>query len=114
LKNYCLDILSSNQPYQIITGGLKNKRGRWPKAYTVSDLKLKIFRQIDSLESNRLEELYGVLLNFINEKKDIADWERLTEEQKQGIIDAIEEINLGKGIPNEKVMSEIRKKYSHA
>jgi len=57
---------------------------------TVSDLKLKIFRQIDSLERNRLEELYGVLLNFLNEKKDISDWERLTEEQKQGIFDAIE------------------------
>ncbi len=81
---------------------------------TVSDLKLKIFRQIDSLEKNRLEELYGVLLNYINEKKDISDWERLTKEQKQGIFDAIEEIELGKGITNEKVMSKIRKKYSHA
>ena len=81
---------------------------------TVSDLKLKIFRQIDSLERNRLEELYGVLLNFINEKKDIGDWERLTDGQKQGIFDAIEEIELGKGIPNEKVMSKIRKKYPHA
>jgi hypothetical protein len=81
---------------------------------TISDLKLKIFRQIDSLERNRLEELYGVLINFINEKKDIGDWEKLTEEQKQGIFDAIEEIELGKGIPNEKVMSKIRKKYSHA
>jgi len=81
---------------------------------TVSDLKLKIFRQIDSLERNRLEELYGVLLNFINEKKDIGDWERLTDEQKQGIFDAIEEIELGKGIANDKVMSKIRKKFSHA
>jgi len=60
---------------------------------SVSDLKLKIFRQIDSLVCNRLEELYGVLLNFINEKKDIADWVRLTEEQKQGILYAIEEID---------------------
>lgn len=81
---------------------------------SVSDLKLKIFRQIDSLEKSRLEEFYGVLVNFINEKKDLSDWERLTEEQKQGIFDAIEEIDLGKGIPNEKVMSKIRKKYSHA
>ncbi len=81
---------------------------------TVSDLKLKIFRQIDTLEKNRLEELYGVLLNFINEKKDIGDWERLTDEQKQGIFDAIEEIELGKGISNDKVMSKIRKKFSHA
>jgi hypothetical protein len=80
---------------------------------TVSDLKLKIFRQIDSLEKSRLEELYGVLINYINEKKDISDWEKLTVEQRQGIFDAIEEIDLGKGISNEKVMTKIRKKYSH-
>jgi len=81
---------------------------------TVSDLKLKIFREIDSLEKNRLEELYGVLVNFINGKKDITDWDKLTEEQKQGIFDAIEEVDSGKGIPHEKVMATISKKYSNA
>ena len=81
---------------------------------TVSDLKLKIFRQIDSLEKNRLEELYGVLINFINERKDVGDWEKLTHEQKKGIFDAIEEIESGKGIPNEKVITKIRKKFIHA
>ena len=81
---------------------------------TAAELKLKIFRQIDSLEKNRLEELYGVLKNFINGKKDIGDWEKLTEEQKQGIIDAIDEIDSGKGIPHEKVMAKIRKNYLHA
>lgn len=58
---------------------------------TASELKLKIFRQIDSLEGKRLEELYGILLNFINEKKKVSDWEAMTDEQKQGIVDAIEE-----------------------
>lgn len=81
---------------------------------TASDLKLKIFRQIDSLEGKRLEELYGILLNFINEKKEVSDWETMTDEQKQGIIDAIEEIESGKGISNDMVMNKIRKKYSHA
>lgn len=47
---------------------------------TKSDLKLKLFREIDSLEKERLEELYGVFLNFINGKKDIDDWHKLTGE----------------------------------
>jgi len=81
---------------------------------TVSDLKLKIFRQIDSLEKNRLEELYGILINFMNGQKDMNDWGKLTVEQQQGIIDAIDEIDSGKGIPHEKVMEDIRKKYSNA
>jgi len=81
---------------------------------TVSDLKLKLFRQIDSLEKDRLEELYGVFLNYINGKKDIEDWNDLTDEQKKGIEDAIEEIEAGKGIPHTKVMANIRKKYTNA
>jgi len=35
----------------------------------------------------------------------------LTEEQQQGIIDAIDELDSGKGILHEKVMEDIRKKY---
>ena len=81
---------------------------------TTSDIKLEIFRHIDLLEKDRLEELYGILLNYINENKDIDDWEQLTKEQKQGILDAIDEINKGKGIPHDKVMAKMRKKYAHA
>ena len=81
---------------------------------TVSDLKLEIFRQVDSLDKSHLEELYGVFINYINGKKDISEWEKLSEEQKQGILDSIEEIDNGKGIPHEKVMAKIRKKYLHA
>lgn len=79
---------------------------------TVADLKLKIFRQIDSLEKSRLEEFYGILLNFINDRKDINDWEKLTKEQKTAIENAIEEIDAGRGIPHEQVMENIQNKYS--
>jgi len=81
---------------------------------TVAELKLKIFRQVDSLEKSRLEELYGVMLNYINSQKDLDDWTKPTTEQQQGIIDAIEEIDAGKGIPHETVMTNIRRKFSHA
>jgi len=81
---------------------------------TVSDLKLKIFRQIDVLEKDRLEELYGVLMNYINGQKNLDEWDKLTEEQKQGLIDSIGEIEAGKGIPHSEVMSRLRKKYTNA
>jgi len=81
---------------------------------TVSDLKLRIFREIDSLEKNRLEEFYGLLMNYINGKEDISDWDKLSANQKQGILDSIDEIDSGKGIPNKVVLDKFRKKYSHA
>jgi hypothetical protein len=79
---------------------------------TVSDLKLKIFRQIDSLEKNRLEEFYGLLLNYINGKTDISDWEKLTLAQKQGLMDAIDQLDSGKGISHNGVIDKLRKKYN--
>jgi hypothetical protein len=79
---------------------------------TVSDLKLKIFRQIDSLEKNRLEEFYGLLLNYINGKKDISDWDRLTLAQKQGLMDAIDQLDSGKGISHNYVIDKLRKEYN--
>lgn len=81
---------------------------------TIAELKLKIFREIDSMEKNRLEEFYGLLLNYINGRKDISDWDKLTTEQRQGILDAIDEIEAGQGIPHKKVMENIRKKFPNA
>jgi len=79
-----------------------------------SDLKLKIFREVDSMENSKIEELYGVLNNFINGQKKMNDWEKLSSIQKQGIMDAIDEIDAGKGIQHNKVINKYRKKYSHA
>ena len=53
---------------------------------TVSDLKLKLFRQIDALEKSKLEEIYGVLINYINGQKDISEGKKLSDNQKHGIL----------------------------
>jgi hypothetical protein len=81
---------------------------------TTSDIKLRLFRQIDSLEKSKLEELYGVVVNFINGQKELTDWDTLTESQQSGIIDALEEIEEGKGISHQDVVSKYRNKYSRA
>ena len=78
-----------------------------------AELKLEIFRQVDALEKNKLEEFYGVLLNYINGKKEMSDWDKLTDKQKQGILDAIDEIDAGKGIQHKNVITKYRAKYSH-
>ena len=80
---------------------------------TTSELKLRIFRQIDALEKDKLEGLYGVITNYINGQNEIADWTKLSEVQKQGILDAIDDIDNGNGIPDKVVMENFRNKYSH-
>lgn len=77
---------------------------------TVADLKLKIFRQVDSLEKNRLEEVYGMHTNYLSGSKSLDEWNQLAEEQKSGIFAAMEDIDEGKGVQHDKVMKRIRKK----
>ena len=81
---------------------------------TVSELKLKLFQKIDSLDKSKLEEVYGVLTNYINGQKDISDWSKLSDNQRHGILEAVDEIEAGKGIPNKVILDNYRKKYSHA
>jgi hypothetical protein len=81
---------------------------------TVSELKLKLFRQIDTLDKSRLEEVYGVLTNYINGHRDISEWNKLSDNQRHGILNAIEEIESGKGLENKVVLDKFRKKYSNA
>lgn len=78
---------------------------------TTADLKLKIFRQLDSLQKNRLDEVYGLLMNYFRSQKDIDDWDNLSDEQKQGIIDAVEQMTQEKNISHQKVMKKVRMQH---
>lgn len=80
---------------------------------TDSDLKLRLFREIDALDKDKLEEVYGVLINYINGQKELSDWDKLSDVQRQGILDAAYEIDEGKGIPNQVVLDRIRRKYAN-
>ncbi len=80
---------------------------------STADIKLKIFRKIDSLEERELNEFYGILSNFINGRRNVNDWESLTIEQREGIIEAINQIDTGKGVSHDKIISKFKKKYSN-
>ena len=76
-----------------------------------SELKLRIFREIDSLEQGKLQEVYGYLQNILRSDKDIDDWDILTVSQKEGLQNAINDLDAGEGIVHEDVVSKYRKKY---
>ncbi|MDP2889589.1 MAG: hypothetical protein Q8P34_11605 [Bacteroidota bacterium] len=80
---------------------------------SIEEIKLQIFRQVDALDATKLKEFYGIMLNYINSKRDTDEWIGVTSSEKQGIIDAIEELNDGKGIPHKQVIERLRKKYTH-
>ncbi len=69
-----------------------------------AELKLKLFRYIDSLDDNHLTYVYNLLID----KADINDfWNNLTEFQKKDIEKGLNDLNEGK----RKNIEEILKKY---
>jgi hypothetical protein len=73
-----------------------------------AELKIEIIRKIESLDSTKLKEFYGILHNFLNSKTDTDDWVGVSEIEKEGIESAISEFETGKGIPHSQVMKNFR------
>lgn len=78
---------------------------------STAELKLKFFRQIDLLDKQETEEAFGILLNYLHGKDDTNEWGKLTEEQQDGILEGVTQLNKQKGIPQKKVIEKYRKKY---
>jgi hypothetical protein len=76
-----------------------------------SEIKIKLFQQIDALKDDRLIELYGVVSNFINNADNSEEWNKLTTTQKKGLEYGISELDEGKGLEYRMVMEDLMKKY---
>ncbi len=79
---------------------------------STAELKLKLFREIDTLEKSKLEQVYGLFINFIHQKNDTEEWNKLSKTQQKGLIDAIEEMNSSEGIDHAAIMDKYKKKYA--
>lgn len=78
---------------------------------STADLKLKLFRGIETLENARLERVYGVLLNFINNENDTTEFNSLSPEKQESLLKAIEEMNSSVGIDHKIMMDNFKRKY---
>ncbi len=79
-----------------------------------AEIKLDLFRKLDNLKGNTLEEAYGLLINLINSKKDINEWGDLTNAQQNAILFGIKQLDEGKGRVHNDVISDLRKKFLDA
>jgi len=80
---------------------------------TTKEIKTDLFKKLDSLQRNRLEEAYGILINYLNGKSEIEDWQGLTQEQQVALKQGIEQLNRGEGRGHDAVMSDIRNKFAN-
>ena len=76
---------------------------------SVANLKIKLIREIDSLDNKNIEKLYGIVMNYINGQVESENWDSLTDIQKAGIESGIYQLDQGKGISHKVVMEELKK-----
>lgn len=69
-----------------------------------AEIKLELFRRIDSLKGEQLEEAYRYLLSFLN-KPDV------NPELKSGIDRALKDVEEGRVSSHGDVMKRMKKKY---
>ena len=76
-----------------------------------AEIKIELFRKLDSLKGKSLKEAYGILLNYINSTSNPDEWDELSEEQIDGIKLGLSQLDNGEGREHKKVISALRKKY---
>jgi|688.fasta_scaffold17240_9 hypothetical protein len=75
---------------------------------TPSELKLDLFRKLDSLDNVKVRKLYGTLLNLFSENETYEEWESLSNLDQQKILDAENQYFQGKYKKHSEVMSKIQ------
>lgn len=79
---------------------------------SAQNLKAEILSRIEALNDKQLEEVWGVLHNYLNTQVLKEEWEALSESQKAGIHKSINHLENDEGIPHHQVMQEKRKRFN--
>jgi len=80
---------------------------------TTAELKLDIFRMVDGLKKNQLDELTGLISNYIHGQYGLDDWESLSTIEKKALLDAKQSIRKNGGTEHSTVMKTIRQRFAN-
>ncbi len=73
-----------------------------------AEIKLDLFRRIDSLSGDDLKRNYNKILKLLNNQSEY----KLTLKERKAIEEAIEESKKGNYLTHEQVLAEAKQKYS--
>jgi len=76
-----------------------------------AEIKMDLFRKLDSLKGRSLQEAYGLLLNYINGNYALDEWGNLTVEQQDAIKLAVRQLDNDEGRKHNNVISDFRNRY---
>jgi hypothetical protein len=76
-----------------------------------AEIKIDLFRKLDSLKGSNLIEAYGLLLNHINGSKNLSDWDNLSSEHQNAIKIGLTQLDDKKGRSHTNVISDLRNRF---
>jgi len=79
---------------------------------STAELKLDIFRRLDTLDDNLFQEIYGYVMNYISGIKSFKESVTISEEEQMAIEEGYTQIRQGKGILHNEIMEKYRAKYA--
>lgn len=74
-------------------------------------IKEDLIDKIEHADKKQLEEMYGLILNYLNGQKGIEEWDTLSDDQKDAINEGLAQAEAGLGEPVEVVTKRLRAKY---
>ena len=81
--------------------------------HTEKNIKEKILSEIESLPETEQQTVLGIVENYIHNKADETEWEKLPKSLKRRIEESIRQADEGKFILNEDIVAYIRKKHGY-
>ena|SRR5882672_5759797 len=76
-----------------------------------AEIKLDLHNKIDNVPNEELEDIYGLIMNYLNSKYDIEEFDLLPEYQKRAINKGFEQAESGMGTPLKEINKRLRNKY---
>jgi hypothetical protein len=76
---------------------------------STAELKLDLFRKLDSLSPDKLKKAYGLLSNFLNKNNKSDFWDELSEAEKKAINEGLKQLDSGQSYTYDEVRNKIRK-----
>lgn len=73
---------------------------------TPTELKLDLFKKLDSFDETKIERIYGSILNIFNESETYEEWDLISEKEQARTIKSEEQFYNGQYKQHNEIISK--------
>lgn len=73
---------------------------------TPAELKLDLFKKLDSFDETKIKDIYGSILNIFNENETYEEWDLISEKEQTRTIKSEEQFHKGQYKQHKEIISK--------